>query len=466
MEIRHQDNYEMLRAEGRLREERKEREALAHQRQSQFNSAPPLPHGFPPPVVPRQNVSDMRGTIGDLSHQLANSQFADQERRSQIAPSPMHTSPFQRFPSAQPVQSPLTPRTTNGSFFPNANNTNFNSSRFRERETPSLGHERVGQSFRRERSATNQFTERCAQQINERHIMLGTNPPIVDHNDEHDDRDYRDERTTRDPFYGTVSRMTENAIRMLNPLSSLIHALKSPKILNKSTATYVPWSEYWAGVFNSCYLVCLTFIDARHAPDSREAWKLMDAESECIEARQQTSQLLYSGSAPNPSRTDPVLTLNGIFLGVIDVYQAILPTLVNGMKLTLDKAALAHIRDEDHCDSVSLRLMFFNACMIFLAPLGDARETALSDFMNNTVYKINMSPGEFLDKTILKAKAVDKLFQMKQVNDGLLWTVAFNALRKTAGTMYDGCIDRFRTRRAFVPKVRPLDKRSSYSFNF
>ena len=69
--------------------------------------------------------------------------------------------------------------------------------------------------------------------------MLGTNPPIVDQNDEHDNREYRDERATRDPFYGTVSRMTENAIRMLNPLNSLIHALKSPKILNKSTATYV-----------------------------------------------------------------------------------------------------------------------------------------------------------------------------------------------------------------------------------
>ena len=153
-------------------------------------------------------------------------------------------------------------------------------------------------------------------------------------------------------------------------------------------------------------------------------------------------------------RHDSVLTLNGILLGVIDVFPAIQSILVNGMKDSLEKGALAHIRDEDQCDLVSLRTMYFGAHMIFLSPLGDARRTALANFMTNTVYKINQSPVEFLDKTILKAKEVDKLFQSKQVTDGTLWTIVFEALEKTVGDYYNACVDRFRLEPGFDNQSR------------
>ena len=397
---------------------------------------PPPQMGFPPPVAThRTTFTEVRNEIGDLSHQMSIAQG------NRLPPTPQRPTPTQFADHYSPTQ------TANNSASQNGNGTmysSYNSSRFRTNRTPSQSRERIGQSFRRDATTHDHFTARSIRQIDEREQMLGTPDAPYSY------AGANGERGPRDPHYGTISAATHQHIRNLNPSSNLIHALKSSKILTKATVAFSPWSEYWDGVFNSCYLVCLTFIDPRHAPITREEWEEMDREEECTHARQQTSRLLLSGNTPSPSRTDPVLTLNGVFLGVLDVYQVLLPTLVNGMKATLDKSALAHIRDEDFCDRISLRLMYFNACLVFLAPLSDARQNALSDFMTATVYKLNMSPGEFLDKTILKAKKVDKLFQMKQISDSMLWTVAFKALRETAGFIYDGCVDQFRRKEGYL----------------
>jgi hypothetical protein len=60
---------------------------------------------------------------------------------------------------------------------------------------------------------------------------------------QYNDVDANGERGPRDPHYGTMSRTTEQHIRNLSPISNLIHALKATKVLNKSTATYLPWTE-------------------------------------------------------------------------------------------------------------------------------------------------------------------------------------------------------------------------------
>ena len=246
------------------------------------------------------------------------------------------------------------------------------------------------------------------------------------------------------PQYG-LSRAVEHAIRSLDPSSNLQFTLKKSVKLSKTETTYSPWCSYWSSAFNSCYLNCLVYIDPRHTPATRDEWKAMDDDLETVNARRMTIQLLQNGATPNPTRDDSVLQLNGIFLGVIDVFPKISPLLVNGMRDSLEEGSLAHIRDEDQNDVISLRTMYFGAHMQFLSPLNDARESALLDFISNTKYKLTMSPLEFLDKTLLRAKKVDKLYQSKQVTDSQVWTIVLRAVRQTAGSLYDGCIDRFRT---------------------
>ena len=246
------------------------------------------------------------------------------------------------------------------------------------------------------------------------------------------------------PQYG-MSRMVEHAIRSLDPSSNLQFSLKKLVTLSKVATTYRPWCNYWKGAFNTCYLNCLVYIDPRHTPGTRADWEAMDNDQETAEARRTTVQLLQGGATPNPTRDDSVLQLNGIFLGVIDVFPKISPLLVNGMRDSLEEGSLVHIRDEDQNDTISLRTMYFGAHMQFLSPLNDARESALMDLISNTKYKLNMSPLEFLDKTLIRAKKVDTLFQSRQVTDSQLWTIVFRALKETAGSMYYGCIDRFRT---------------------
>ena len=302
----------------------------------------------------------------------------------------------------------------------------------------------AGQSFRshgRTPDGHQDFHQRVDDRLRERSVFVnGFVPSDVDPED--DRPDFRGQNV---PVPYGMSRAVESAIRALNPSQNLHHSLRNSIKLGKPRTTYQPWCSYWNNAFNACYLSCLVYIDPRHAPTKRDEWAQIDREMETMAARRATVQLLQSGTTPNPTRDDSVLQLNGILLGVVDVFPQISPILVNGMRESLEEGSLAHIRDEDQNDIISLRTMYFGAHMQFLSPLNDARESALLDFISNTKYKTTMSPLEFLDKTLLKAKEVDKLYQSKQVTDSQVWTIVLRAVKQTVASLYDGCIDRFRT---------------------
>ena len=426
---------------------------------------PPPMHGTPPPLNREDRYpNDLRNNIADLSHQ-----FYFQNRRP---PSPQRASngpPFDRpndtvnvsrsrsIPNGPPSPFSATDTTVNDM----RSHSMLNSSRYPS--VRSSEGQQIGQSFRSGDFTRTSFHHRSGSSIRQRSSMLGIADPSTQHRpSEWNSIGDPNDVNTHAIHYGQLSRSMENAIRTLNPNSNLLHTLKkSSKVLSKVTVTYSPWSNYWDGVFNSCYLNCLAYIDPRHVPDTRSEWEVMDHDPETRAAREITTQLLLSGTTPNPTRDDSVLTLNGIFLGVIDVFPAIQSILVNGMRDSLEEGSLAHVRDEDQNDITSLRTMYFGAHMLFLSPLNDARESALLDLLSNTTYKLTMSPVEFLDKTLLKAKRVNKLFQSKQITDSQLWTIVFRAVKNTVGSTYDGCIDRFRTDPGFIDHS-PITLRSMF----
>ena len=420
-------------------------DSSAHARQY---PQPPL-HGTPPPVEPRsRHPNDLRNEIADLQHHMHNlnhrppvpqrpfdqrSPFESFTDRRHQRP-PFETSSdqrFQSFTSSYPSAADTT----------SANRQILNSSRYPTQRPEFSARQSAGQSFRLDGRAADgrqNFHQRSNDRLRERSVFM--NGIDLSNADLQDSGDLQGTV----PQYG-MSRMVEHAIRSLDPSSNLQFSLKKLVTLSKVATTYRPWCNYWKGAFNTCYLNCLVYIDPRHTPGTRADWEAMDNDRETAEARRTTVQLLQGGATPNPTRDDSVLQLNGIFLGVIDVFPKISPLLVNGMRDSLEEGSLVHIRDEDQNDTISLRTMYFGAHMQFLSPLNDARESALMDLISNTKYKLNMSPLEFLDKTLIRAKKVDTLFQSRQVTDSQLWTIVFRALKETAGSLYDGCIDRFRT---------------------
>ena len=432
---------------------------------------PPPLHGTPPPVVRvDRNHNDLRNEIAEMEHHLHHlnqrppaprrpidhlslfehttdrrperplfeTSYDDQRSHSSTTHQTPSNQRFHGTSSGQHSQSPAAATT-------NVNRQILNSSQYPLQQPAFSARQSAGQSFRLDGRAPNghqNYNQRVDALLRDHErsaFVNGYDPSDVTPEDE------RSGLRGQIPAQYGMSRAVEHAIRSLNPCQSLHASLRNPVKLGKPRTTYQPWCSYWNNAFNTCYLNCLVYIDPRHAPTQRDEWARMDREAETIAARRATVQLLQSGTTPNPTRDDSVLQLTGILLGVVDVFPQLSPILVNGMRESLEEGSLAHIRDEDQSDVTSLRTMYFGAHMQFLSPLNDARESALLDFMTNTKYKMNMSPLEFLDKTLLKAKEVDKLYQSKQITDSQVWTIVLRAVRETVASLYDGCIDRFRT---------------------
>ena len=251
-----------------------------------------------------------------------------------------------------------------------------------------------------------------------------------------------------------MSIQVSNTLRRLSPIPTLQVAIKGRKILSRSLATFGPWKDYWDGILRSCYLECVAFMDPRWAPDTREEWVALDEQttSESIRARTY-SCLTTHEQIPIVSRDDEFDVLNGVFHGVMDAFPQLLPILTLTMSESIDKIQLSHITDRETSDRITLRMMYFKSRSIFLDPLMDARTKALADF-NATKYDRNIPPLEFLDKVLIKARAVDVLHDFRQVSDGAIWGVTINGIKDETGDLYGFVVDHFRDRQGYIEQTQ------------
>ena len=252
------------------------------------------------------------------------------------------------------------------------------------------------------------------------------------------------------------ARARSENLRRLNPIPTLIATGKGMKTLTKTLTTFNPWKDWWELMFKSCYLDCITMMERRLSPDSREGWMELDNSQQSRMTRRITYQsLAYHGTLPSCSKVhDTFAELNGVFLGVIDAFPTLVLNLLTFMSSSIDIVTMNHISEHKFSDSLSLRVVYFKALMVHTDPVNDARTTALHDFMQNTKYETSMSPKEFLDKTIITADKVDALFDTIQISDGILWTVVLLAIKKTTDTEYDPIVDLYRREPGFSRQDR------------
>ena len=252
------------------------------------------------------------------------------------------------------------------------------------------------------------------------------------------------------------ARARSENLRRLNPVTTLTGMVKGIKTLTKTFTTFSPWKIWWEQMFKSCHLECITMMERRLSPNTREGWQELDQSEQSKRTRRLTYRsLAYEGVPPTCSKIhDTFAELNGVFLGVTDAFPTLMLTLLTYMGSSIDVISMSHISTYDIADHTSLRLMYFKALMVHTDPVSDARTTALNNLLQNTKYATTMAPLEFLEKTIIEAKKVNALFETAQITDGILWTVAVNAIRSATDQEYDSVIDTFRREPGYATQDR------------
>ena len=252
------------------------------------------------------------------------------------------------------------------------------------------------------------------------------------------------------------ARARSENLRRLNPVTTLTGMVKGIKTLTKTFTTFSPWKIWWEQMFKSCHLECITMMERRLSPNTREGWQELDQSEQSKRTRRLTYRsLAYEGVPPTCSKIhDTFAELNGVFLGVTDAFPTLMLTLLTYMGSSIDVISMSHISTYDIADHTSLRLMYFKALMVHTDPVSDARTTAINNLLQNTKYATTMSPLEFLENTIIEAKKVNALFDTAQITDGILWTVTVNAILGATDQEYDSVIDTFRREPGYATQDR------------